>query len=409
LRKSSLPKALAALSRPGFRWLLLAQALALQGSWIQSTAQRWLVLELSNSPFFVGLFGAVAALPILLFSFMGGYLSDRLGRFSVLFFAHFLIFCQGMFLGVMVQTSRINVPILLITAFFLGTGMAFEVPTRQSLIFDLVGREYITNALALHSTAFNLARFIGPAIAGILMSAGLLCLCFYSKGLSSLVAIIILSIISRQGHSRKRGTPAERGRLKDGVQFAFQNRVIRHVLFLILIFGVTLLPYSILMPSIGRDLLGLGAREYGLLCAANGLGALIGAIFVAMFGHRGKRDTWWWTGAVLFPVTLIFVGLTRGFCQASAALFFSGFSMVICATSAISLLQIHSKDHLRGQMMGLFTTSFMGLFPLGSLLVGAMAAKFGVRDTLFAQGGTALTAVLITLFLVFRPLQKGPS
>ncbi|HFC46834.1 MAG TPA: MFS transporter, partial [Dissulfuribacter thermophilus] len=373
-----LSRSISSLAHPGFRWLLLGQALSLQGTWIQSTAQRWLVLDISNSPFYVGVLGAVAGLPVLLFSFFGGYLSDRFNRFSVLFFAHSLIFLQGAFLTTVIAIGHIDLLTLIGTSFFLGTGMAFEVPARQGLVFDLVGREDITNALALHSTAFNLARFIGPAIAGYLMAIGWLAACFAIKALTALLVMGALIIILKKGYARPKGhSPSKRPGMKMGISFVRSHRVVRSVLLVIFVFGIVLLPYSVLLPSLGRDVLGLGAKEYGLLCSSNGFGALTGAIFVAILGHRGKRIDWWWIGALAFPLALGCVGIASGYLQAAIGLYISGFFMVICATSAISLIQIHAPDELRGQLMGLFTTSFMGFFPLGSLAIGGLASLIG--------------------------------
>ncbi len=354
------------------------------------------MLDISNSPFYVGVLGAVAGLPVLLFSFFGGYLSDRFNRFSVLFFAHSLIFLQGAFLTTVIAIGHIDLLTLIGTSFFLGTGMAFEVPARQGLVFDLVGRENITNALALHSTAFNLARFIGPAIAGYLMAIGWLAACFAIKALTALLVIGALIIILKKGYARPKGhSPSKRPGMRMGISFVRSHRVVRSVLLVIFVFGIVLLPYSVLLPSLGRDVLGLGAKEYGLLCSSNGFGALTGAIFVAILGHRGKRIDWWWTGALAFPLALGCVGMASGYLQAAIGLYISGFFMVICATSAISLIQIHAPDELRGQLMGLFTTSFMGFFPLGSLAIGGLAALIGVQATLILQGGTGLVFVLL--------------
>ena len=398
-------KALSSLKIPGFRWLLLGQALSLQGTWIQGTAQRWLVLELSDSPFHVGMLGAVSGLPILLFSFFGGYLSDRFSRFSVLFFAHSLILAHGVFLALLIASGHITIAILIATGFFLGTGMAFEVPARQGLVFDLVGRDGITNALALHSTAFNLARFLGPAVAGYLMEAGLTAACFAIKAVTAMGVMGAICLIYKRNYvGEKYAAKAAPPHMKDGLVFAWRHPTARMVLLTILTFGTLLLPHSVLLPSLGRDVLGLGAREYGLLCAANGLGALTGAIFVAFFGHKGERTRWWWVGAVVFPCSLIAVGLMKGFFQASLVLYVSGFFMVICANSAISLIQIIAPDHLRGQLMGIFTTSFMGFFPIGCIMTGALADTMGVQATLLIQGGVALCVVLFLRF-VFRPVQ----
>ena len=395
----SWPKAFNALLHPGFRLLLLGQAVSLQGTWVQGTAQRWLVLELSDSPWMVGLLGAVSGLPILFFAFWGGMLADRHSRITVLVTAHAFILLQAVLLGFFVQTGVVEIVHVLLLAFVLGTSMAVEVPARQALVFDLVGREHITNALALHSTAFNLARFAGPAIAGWLMAVGSMAGCFYFKAVSALVVILVLLLIrktspsSRPASGGKVARPGPRSAIKNVYLFARGNRIVWSVLIIIMTFGICLLPYSILLPSLGRDVLGLGAKEYGYLCSSNGLGALMGAVFVAFFGHKGKRESWWWWGAFLFPLSLILLGFSHDYYQAMVILCLSGFTMVITSTSAISLLQLEADDSLRGQTMGLFTTSFMGLFPFGSLVQGAAAQFYGIRPTLLVSSSVAILVV----------------
>ncbi len=399
------PRALAALGHPGFRLLLMGQAVALQGTWIQGTAQRWLVLELSNSPFMLGVLGACAGLPILLFSFFGGWLADRLPKVSFLSGVQALILIQALVFGWLVQVGDISVPMVMALAFIMGTGMAFEVPARQSLVFDLTGRQTITNALALHSTAFNLARFSGPAIAGLLMDSGMLAACFYLKAISAAIVIVVLILIMHlhpwcnQARALREREPGFFDSFRQVRAFVQQEPIVGHVLLVIVAFGVLLLPYAILLPSFGRDVLGLGAKEYGFLGAANGLGALSGAIFVAITGHRGARERWWWSGAILFPITLVGLSMSLTYAEALACLFVSGFIMVITSTSAISLLQLHARDALRGQIMGMFTTSFMGFFPVGSLLQGGLGQIMGIRLTIFATAIAALVAVLVAFLL----------
>ena len=393
-------RGLASLRHDGYRVFLLGQSAALLGTWVQGTAQRWLVLELTGSTFYVGLLGMVTGLPILLLAVLGGVLADRLPKISFLMLIHFALFIQAVLFGLLVGNNLISFPIVLLLASVLGAGMAFEVPARQSLVFDLVGRRDITNGIAVHSAAFNLARFGGPAIAGLLMSVGMMAGCFFLKALSSLCVIGSLLYV----RSRYAGFNRPLGKIKTSTLesvrevfvFVADHPLLSRVLAAIMAFGVLLLPYSILLPSLGRDVLGLGAREYGFMCAANGLGALAAAVFVAVYGHRGRRESWWWAGSFLFPASIIPVALSRNYYEISFFLFLSGFVMVITSTSALSILQIESSNELRGRVMGLFSTCFMGLFPFGSLLQGFVAEYAGIRLTMAAAASAAflLSALL---------------
>ena len=400
--RAAWPRGLASLRHEGYRILLLGQSIALFGTWVQGTAQRWLVLELTGSTFYVGLLGTVTGLPILLFALVGGMLADRLPKISFLILIQSMILAQAFFFGLFVQTGTITFPVVLLLAFVLGTGMAFEVPARQSLIFDLVGKRDITNGIAIHSAAFNLARFGGPAFAGILMSAGMMADCFFFKAFSSICIIGSLLYIKRRFHRLNRPL-GERptspgGAIREALVFVLNHQVLSRVLAAITCFGILLLPYSILLPSLGRDILGLGAREYGLMCAANGLGALMAAVFVALLGHRGERVHWWWTGSFLFPASITAVALAENFLQISLFLFLSGFVMVITSTSAVSILQIESSNELRGRIMGLFSTCFMGLFPFGSFIQGFLAQHAGIRHTMITASVAAFCISLL-LFL----------
>ncbi len=362
------------------------------------------MLELTGSTFYVGLLGTVTGLPILLFALVGGVLADRLPKISFLILVHFLILLQAMIFGLLVEKGSITFPIILALSSILGAGMAFEVPARQSLVFDLVGRKDITNGIAIHSAAFNLARFGGPAMAGLLMSAGLMAGCFFFKAFSSLCIISSLLYVRKRYSQFNRPIDGNRLSARESIcqafTFAATHKLLSKVLAAIMCFGILLLPYSILLPSLGRDVLGLGAREYGFMCAANGLGALGAAVFVAMFGHRGRRENWWWIGSFLFPASIMAVAAAKDFYQISLLLFLSGFVMVITSTSALSILQIESSNELRGRIMGLFSTCFMGLFPFGSLFQGFVAQHVGIRLTMAVTAGLAMA--MSTMFFISR-------
>ncbi len=389
-----------ALLNPGFRILLLGQSVSILGTWIQGPAQRWLVLELTGSSFAVGLLGASAGLPLLLFSLFGGWITDRLPRIQVLLAANGVILFQALALGSLVQGGGIRLGDILVLAFLFGYSMAFEVPARQALIFDIVGRDAVTNAVAIHSMAFNAAQFIGPAIAGYLMESGLTAFCFYAKAASAAVVIGALVLLQRRGQFEQVQETGGSGKirflasLRETFAFVRAEPRVRTVLLVVTAFGVLLLPYAILLPSFCRDALGLGPREYGILSSANGLGAFSAATLVAIFGHKGNRDHWWWTGVFLFPLAILALSFAPGYYLAMLLLFATGFSMILTSTSAIGLIQISTHDALRGRLLGLFTMCFMGLFPVGSLTGGAVAAVIGIRPTLALMGGLGLAAVI---------------
>ncbi len=397
LNDSWWPSGLSSLRHHGYRVFIAGQALSLLGTWVQGTAQRWLVLELTGSAFYVGVLGAVAGLPILFFSLLGGFLADRFPKINFLIFVHSIILAQALIFGLLIQTGQINFSWILLLALVLGIGTSFEVPARQSLVFDLVGKDDITNGIAIHSTAFNLARFAGPAIAGILIKAGWMQGCFYLKAASAFLIMLVLfylrKIYPRFNMPIADGKDEQQpfGAIKKTIVFVSSRKELAGILMTIVSFGVLLLPYSILLPSFGRDVLGLDARGYGFISAANGFGALAGALFVAVFGHSGNRKKWWRFGAFAFPLTLTLFSFSISFIQATITLFLSGFIMVITSTSAISILQIEATNALRGRLMGLFTTSFMGLFPLGSLIQGALADLVGIKPTLLTMSLVALT------------------
>ncbi len=404
MAKKRLPKALSALSHTGFGLLLIGQAFALQGTWIQATAVRWLVLELWHSPFILGLLGAFRSLPMLLFSFWGGLIADRYPRLWVMIGAQIVILIQALLFGILLQTHSLTVVEVLFLIFLFGCGMAFEVPSRQALVFELVGKEDITNALALHSTTFNLARFAGPAIAGILMAAGFMTSCFYLKAASAVIIIIILLMIMqkiRPNSAVHKNTGSPITAFKDALFYVWKRPQMRVVLLSILCFSIFLLPYSVLLPAFGKRILGLNAKEYGFLCAANGLGALIGAITVALWGHLGSRNTWWWAGAFSFPISLMAFSASHNYYEALILVAIAGTAMVITSTSALSLLQLGASDELRGRIMGLFTTSFMGLFPLGSLLIGTIAQFKGSRVAI-GSGAVLALGVLVVIWRLHR-------
>ncbi len=377
-----------------FRLFFIGQSISLVGTWIHTTAQRWLLYELTDSAFFLGLLGAMSSLPVLLFSLPAGYLADHLPKRNLLLLSQTVASLQAGILAALVITGKVEVWHVLALAFVLGSTVALEFPVRHSFIYELVGKEPLVTALSLHSTAFNLARFLGPAIAGFLMARFGLGSCFLVNALSYFPVILALLLISLPNERKARAKRPLEG-LVEGLRFAWQVRPIRATLFLIAVTSIFLLPYAVLLPVLTRQRFGGGAEEFSFIMAANGLGALCGALFMASFGRELKRDRFILLNLALLCVWLSVTVLSTSLYAAAFFLLLAGFHMVCMFTSANAHLQLNATDELRGRVLSLFSLCFLGLFPFGSLLSGTLAQHFGAEKVLLFGSGIGLVAVFL--------------
>ena len=383
-----------------FRLFFLGQSISLIGTWIHTTAQRWLLYELTNSAFYLGVLGAVSSLPVLLFSLPAGYLADHLPKRNLLILSQTVASLQAGVLAALVYLGLVEVWHVLALAFVLGSTVALEFPVRHSFIYELVGKEPLVTALSLHSTAFNLARFLGPAIAGFLMGRFGLGSCFLVNALSYGPVILALLLIRLPGPKKAEIKNPLEG-LREGLAFAWRVLPIRATLTLIAVTSVFLLPYAVLLPVLTRERFGGGAEEFSFLMAANGLGALAGALFMASFGRRLKRDRFILANLALLCLWLGATVLTRELKAAALFLVLAGFHMVSMFTSANAHLQLHASDELRGRVLSLFSLSFLGLFPLGSTLSGTLAQFLGPERVLLGGSLIGLSAVVFVYFMGF--------
>ncbi len=376
-----------------FRLFFIGQSISLIGTWIHTTAQRWLLYELTNSAFYLGLLGAVGSLPVLLFSLPAGYLADSWSKRKLLIFSQTIAAFQAGLLAALVYTGAVKVWHVLGLAFVLGCTVALEFPVRHSFIYELVGKEPLITALSLHSTAFNLARFLGPAIAGFLMMYSGLGSCFLANALSYAPVILALCLIKIPNEKKGKIKKPLEG-LKEGLSFAWQVLPIRATLSLIAVTSIFLLPYAVLLPVLTREHFGGGAEAFSFLLAANGLGALCGALFMASFGRNLKRDRFILLNLGFLCLWLAATVVTSHLKLAAVFLLLAGFHMVCMFTSSNAHLQLQASDDLRGRILSLFSLSFLGLFPLGSTLSGVLAQYFGVEAILLAGCGIGLVTTL---------------
>ncbi len=412
-----------------FVLLLISQFFSLMGTWTQATAQRWLMLEMTNSTFYVGVMGAVAGLPFLLFSFFGGWLSDKVPRVKVLFGSQSIILVQSFIFGMLVIWQEyLTISVFLTLVFVFTTAMSFEVPARQALMYEIVGRKFISNALGLHSIVFNLAQIIGPAIAGYLLQHKIAEYSFFFKSLTTVFVLLIIIQMGRRLNSTIKQIEVEEKQddseknskkhysMKDVIKIANKNPLIRTVLLILLIFSLFVTPYGILIPSLCRDVLMLGAKEYGYISGSVGAGACFAALLLTAFsqhkGDIGDRKAWWMLGIFIYPVSMILVSFSSGFWDTLFYIFLAGMAGIFTANSSISLLQVSVEDAYRGKIMGLFTMCFMGFFPLGSIGLGMIAQEISLRKTFLLCGVFSMLIVLVSLRYMNKELKnehKGDS
>lgn len=387
------PRAFGALRHRNFRVFYLGQMLSLTGTWMQSTAQGWLVLELTNSPLRLGIVTAVSAVPTLLFTLWAGDLADRRSKRDIILAAQTLSLAVALALAVLTGTERITYGVLLALVFVLGTASAFEIPTRQSFFVDLVGPADLPNAIALNSAAFNATRIVGPGLAGAMIGTLGIAACFYANAVSYVAVIIGLLMMRLPRHVPAERTTSTLEGIREGLAYIRGDRLVRTLVWLVAGMSVTSLPYVMLLPVFARDVLRVGAPGLGSLLAATGAGALTAGMALASGRLRVPRGPLILGAATAHALALIAFGLSTWYPLSLVLLALAGFTMILNNASVNALLQSRTPDRLRGRVMSVYVFMFIGMAPLGSLQAGALARWIGAPYAL-ACGAGALLLVL---------------
>ena len=386
---------LGALAHRNFRLFFFGQGVSLIGTWMQNVAQGWLVLELTNSPFYVGLVSALGSFGVLLFTIYGGIVADRVDKHRLVILTQALSMLPAFGLALLWRTGAVTVWHVATLAGFLGLVNAFDVPARQAFIVELVGKEDLMNAIALNSSAFNAARVVGPAIAGALIGAFGVGVCFFANGLSYLAVIAGLLAMRLPRYIPHPVPGSAWAGLREVVGFIRSDRRVLALVVLMGLLSVFGFPYLVMMPVFARDVLHRGAAGYGVMMTAVGLGALAGALGIALFGHHiRKGPTLVWAGTS-FGVLLVTFALSKLYALSVALLALTGGTMIVNNALANTLIQMIVPDELRGRLMGFYSFVFVGLAPIGSFQVGALAERIGTPAAVALGGG--VTAVVVVL------------
>ncbi len=369
---------LGALTHRNFRLFFFGQGVSLIGTWMQSVAMGWLVLTLTNSPFFVGLVSGLGSLGVLAFSLYAGVVADRRDKRRLIVLTQSLSMVQALVLAVLVWTQVVTVWQVMVLATALGIVNAFDIPTRQSFMVELVGKEDLMNAIALNSSIFNAARVVGPALAGALIGAVGVAACFFLNGVSY-IAVIGGLVAMRLAPDRPRpATGSAWAGFREVVAFLRSDRRVETLIALTATLSVFGFPFLVMMPVIARDVLRVGAAGYGALTAAVGVGAMLGALAIAVNSRRiRERGRLMVLGGTAFGVLVSLFAFSRAFGLSLVLLALAGCAMIVNNALTNTMLQTLVPDHLRGRVMGFYSFVFVGMAPLGAFQAGAFAERFG--------------------------------
>ena len=405
LTATRMPKAIrwqetfAALRHPNYRLWFLGQLVSMIGTWMQNAAQGYLVYELTRSPAYLGYVGFAAGFPSWLFTLYGGVVADRISRRNLLVITQAAMMVLAFLLAGLVFSGHIQAWHIVLMAFLLGTANAFDAPTRQAFVVELVERQDLTNAIALNATMFNSAAIVGPAVAGITYALLGPAWCFTINGLSFIAVITALLLMSIQPVSRAVYRGSALSELREGLQFVVSNSTVRILigsLAVVSVFSMGIMP---LLPAWAVNILDGDVKTNGLLLSARGIGALIGALSLASLGIFKIKGKLWTIGSFAMPVVLLVFAFVRWLPLSMLLLAGLGTSQMILFNSSNAMVQMRIPDHLRGRVMSIFTLSFFGFMPLGSLVAGTLADRLGEPATILIS---ALVLLAYAAFVWLR-------
>jgi MFS family permease len=397
-----------ALRHRNFRLFWAGAFLSNVGTWMQAVAQGWLVLQISDSPFWLGVDGFMATAPGLVLTLAGGVFADLVDRRKLLIYSQIIAGLSALTLGTLVITHVVEVWMILCLSFVTGCCMSIAGPSYLALVFDLVDREDLANAIALNSTQFQLSRVLGPVFAGVGFKLFGLAGCFYANGLSFGAVCLGLALVRYKTAPRTNAAPDRS--VKDRRAFV-QDLVAGfryvggrpRVSMLLMISAVTSMfgaPYLSMTPVFARDIFHLGETGLALLMGMAGAGAFFGALFLAYLGDFGHKGKFVLGGAFSFAVCLVCFSLSTYLPLSLVFLFALGFAIVCSVALSNTLLQTLVTDEMRGRVMSMFMLSFIGAMPIGNLIAGAASHRFGVPRTLAAGG------VIIAIFVAIVTLRS---
>jgi MFS family permease len=392
----------AALKVRNFRLYFIGQLISMSGTWMQSVAQGWLVLQITGSSVDLGIAVALQYVPMLFLGSYGGLIADRHAKRRILFFTQSSAGFLALLLGILVSTHHVTVFGVYLVAFGLGIVNLFDVPARQAFVQEMVGRDLIANAVSLNSVLMNSGRLIGPAIAaGVIALIGTAA-CFYANAGSFVAVLIALFLMRKSEFLPMRTVAREKGQLRLGLKYAFVNPLLRNVIIAVAVVGTFAYNFTVTLPLLARITFHEhSAGHYGVLMGAMGLGAVIGGLMVA----RRSRPTPQLLALIMlgFGVSMTLAAFAPTVTLAEISMIPTGAFSIALISTANSLLQLNSSEQMRGRVMSLYSIAFLGTTPIGAPLVGLVVSWSNPRVGIFMG---AVFAVLTSIGLFVRQRQE---
>ena len=388
-----------ALRHKDFLLYLIGLLISTVGTWMQGTALGWLVLQLTGSKMYLGIVGAASTIPVLLFTLHAGVIADRFNKRKLVILTQVLAGVQASVLAFLDLTHVIRIWHILVLSVFLGMINALDAPARQSMTVELTGKDDLMNGVALNSSAFNGARILGPAIAGVIVAIKGTGMCFLINAVSFIAVIFMLLVIHPVPVVGSDSDDSMASQIREGVSYAFHHDLIRDLVMMTAVFSIFVMQFTTQMPAIAKEMLHVGAKGYGMMMSATGVGALIAALLVAGIGHKFRQGKIVLVGVIVTPIALIALSISHIYLLSIVFLIFTGWGMMQFLAVSNSIIQIASPDALRGRLLSVRTLVFMGFAPIGSLLVGALAEWLGVA---FSIGICAVISLIMVAYIVIH-------
>ena len=400
-----------AFAHRNYRLFFGGQGVSLVGTWMQTVAQAWLILKLTNDPFMLGLLSAAQFLPVMILGLFGGIVADALPKRKTLIATQTVQMVLAFILFALTQTGGVQVWHILLLATLLGVTNAVDMPTRQAFAVELVGRDDIGNAVALNSAMFNGARIIGPAVAGLAIGAFGIPIAFLLNGLSFLAVIVAYGVMrdddlhSLARYVRPTTVRAVGETLADGLRYCWRSPMLLLPIAVIGLASTFGMNFGVMIPALADQVLRTDAVGFGILMAATGVGSLAAALLIAFSGR--PRPMIIGVGAIGLGVGLLAAGATTLFALALVSLSLVGFGAIGMAATANTTIQLNVEDAYRGRVMSVYTTVFAGSSPVGGIFAGSLAATYSVSTSLLVAGVLCMVTGLAAIAWLSRIRARG--